>query len=167
MNDIDWLDDTVFASAGNDSQLYICRTDDMRPHYKLEGHTDDVTLIRWSPIHHKPDGSLARPRGKYLASVADDGRLIIWEMDKYPLQRSGSSTRSSAPSRSGSVSPMKHDAGEDYDFDTPDGGGGSKKEKMGKNVVVEWLVVDKSKDKRMVALEWSPEYNEKRMLIAA
>lgn len=101
-----------------------------------------------------------------MASIADDGKLIIWEMTTYPDRLSG--TKSAA----GSLSPSKHD-GEDYNFDADL----SKKEKERKRErekeketlrpVMEWLVVDGSKDKRMVALEWSPEYHEDRMLVAA
>jgi hypothetical protein len=102
-------------------------------------------------------------------------------MDVYPpfdpeAQRKANSLPVSAP---GSISP-KHDE-DDYNFDI--GSSRDKKKKrvekessdgededegpMMRHMVAKWLVVNKSQDKRMVALEWSPEYHKDRMLVAA
>lgn len=158
VNDVDWLDDTVFASAANDHKICIHRIDDRRPHYTFKAHTDDVTRIKWSPAPAPAPGpgsnqsqnqteTLSR---RYLASVSDDGRLMVWQMDRYPHLRGGTKS-------SGSVSPSKKDAAEDGD----DYFG------LEEHLVVKWQVVEASENKRMNALEWSPERADGRMLLAA
>lgn len=167
VNDVDWCDDMVFASGGNDHKICIFRIDEKWPHYTFDGHTDDVTCVKWSPSSSIPSSSSSPSPSssqRYLASVGDDGKLMVWQMDKYPQHR-----RDRDKKWSRSVSPVKRDrdtnnAGSDPDDDyfTGTGGGGDNK-----HLVVSWQVVEGSENKRMSALEWSPERTDGRMLLAA
>lgn len=153
MNDIDWLDDTVFASAGNDHKIFIWRVDDPREHPRAEfifkAHTDDVTLIKWAP----PSTSTTAAT-RYLASVADDGKLMVWQMPKYPESRVRDKDAAGVKG-SRSVSPLKHD-GDDYQFGA-----------MEEGLVIKWQVVDESENKRMNSLDWSNDRGDGRLLLAA
>lgn len=198
MNDVDWLDDYVFASGGNDKKMHICRADDRLPHFTYKEHyKDDVVLVRWSPRHTKfvldkensGAGSdygtnlstrtvLARERGKFLAAAADDGMMVVWRIEGYP-QRTG--TQSAAPSKSPSP-PHRHASNDEEEQVKQDEemeeevvveeknfnlGKHEKERAFAPKVIMEKLVVDKSKDRRMVALEWSQDYLDDRVLIAA
>lgn len=160
MNDVDWLDETVFASASNDHKILIWRADDSRdpprPEFIFKAHTDDVTLIKWAPSSstNGNDGVASR----YLASIADDGKLIVWQMPKYPESR----TRSKSTTKSSrSASPLKHGdgsggGGDDYQFGV-----------MEEGLVVKWQVVDQSENMRMNSLDWSKDRIDGRLLLAA
>lgn len=77
---------------------------------------------------------------------------MVWQMGRYPQ------ARGTTKSRSGSASPSKRDAnpedGDDY-FG------------LEEHLVVKWQVVEGSENKRMNALEWSPEREDGRVLLAA
>ncbi|OCF31255.1 hypothetical protein I316_07041 [Kwoniella heveanensis BCC8398] len=76
VNDVDWLDDEVFASGGNDHTIFVHRGSDKRPSFTLKGHTDDVTRLKWSPSSsNKPITS------RLLASVSDDGNCMVWRVN--------------------------------------------------------------------------------------
>ncbi|KAK8858393.1 hypothetical protein IAR55_002620 [Kwoniella newhampshirensis] len=146
VNDVDWLDDEVFASGGNDHTIFVHRATDKRPRFTFKGHTDDVTRIKWSPaLPNKPVSQ------RLLASVSDDGNCMIWRLPSYP-ERGGSR----------SLSPVKkNDSGEDDYFqnNTPVTGVD--------NCLHRLNVVSGSENKRMNTLEWSPSCEEGRMILAA
>ncbi|KAJ1817882.1 hypothetical protein LPJ75_001599 [Coemansia sp. RSA 2598] len=64
--DVDWQDNTTFASCAADRTIMIWRDGDPAPIRTLTGHKGDVNAIKW------------HPSGKYLASASDDGTLKIW-----------------------------------------------------------------------------------------
>jgi len=76
--DVDWRDDTSFASCSTDKDICVCKVGSQIPvrTYKggeeHEGHIDEVNAIKW-------DSS-----GNYLASCSDDKTVKIWgsEQDK-------------------------------------------------------------------------------------
>jgi transducin (beta)-like 1 len=151
VNCLDWLDDNVFASGGNDHKIFVHRIDDQRYHYVFEGHNEEVILVKWSPPHLHP---LPSSNQRYLASVADDGQLMIWQMPIYPLARYKSSSV-------GSASPLKREdrdstVGDDYQF-----------EAAAKHLVCKWQVVDEGTDQRLLALDWCKDKLEGKMLLAA
>lgn len=183
VNDIDWMDDSVFASAGNDHTIFIFRSNDRRPRFTLKGHTDDVTRVKWSPLQ---PGQSAHDR--LLASVADDGNLMIWRLPHYPDDASAHS-RSISPTRllttntntntnnstSTSVSTSGRDgdkkdkekekdigSDEDYFQDTTKG-------VLGIEHCIQRLQVvgGEVENKRMDVVEWSPFAKEGRMIVAA
>jgi WD40 repeat protein len=160
VNDVDWLDDNVFATAGNDHKICIYHSDNrQRPRYILKGHTDDVLSIKWSPPH-LPNSQ------RYLASIADDGQLLVWRLPEYPEAFDKKSTASTGTGAGGgSASPFKREregsgSGDDYQFDaTP------------KHLVCKWQVVDESEseNQRMCtnALGWSQDQVDGKVLLAA
>ncbi|XAO24807.1 hypothetical protein I312_103613 [Cryptococcus bacillisporus CA1280] len=105
VNDVDWLDDQVFASAGNDHAIHVHHGDDKRPRFTFRGHADDVTKIKWSPPH-----SSVKSAERLLASVSDDGYCMIWKLPYYPSAR-GTSASVGAGAGAGagarSLSPVK------------------------------------------------------------
>lgn len=86
---MDWLDDQVFASAGNDHAIHVHYADDKRPRFTFRGHTDDVTKIKWSPPNVKSGGGATE---RLLASVSDDGYCMIWKLPYYPSARDASAS---------------------------------------------------------------------------
>ena len=124
VNDVDWLDDDVFASGGNDHRIYVFRTSDKFVRYTFRGHTDDVTRVKWSPVPVPSASSLSTSTSStqtskanhLLASVSDDGYLMVWRMPSYPSERASTGT-GTATNTSRSVSPNKGGAG---------GGGGDR-----------------------------------------
>ncbi|KAJ2697151.1 hypothetical protein FB645_006003 [Coemansia sp. IMI 203386] len=64
--DVDWQDNSTFASCAADRTIMIWRDGDPTPLRTLTGHKGDVNAIKW------------HPSGKYLASASDDGTLKIW-----------------------------------------------------------------------------------------
>ncbi|KIR97673.1 hypothetical protein L804_04815, partial [Cryptococcus deuterogattii 2001/935-1] len=106
VNDVDWLDDEVFASAGNDHAIHVHYGDDKRPRFTFRGHTDDVTKIKWSPppLHSSIKSASGGARERLLASVSDDGYCMIWKLPYYPSAR-GASASVGAGARS--LSPVK------------------------------------------------------------
>lgn len=109
VNDVDWLDDQVFASAGNDHAIHVHYADDKRPRFTFRGHTDDVTKIKWSPPNVSArNGGGARER--LLASVSDDGYCMIWKLPYYPSPRGASASVGAGPGAgpgTRSLSPVK------------------------------------------------------------
>jgi len=73
--DVDWKDNTCFATCSTDRKVFVCelgKTDYLR---KFEGHEDEVNAIKWCP------------QGKLLASCSDDWTAKIWNMssERYQL----------------------------------------------------------------------------------
>ncbi|WVQ80620.1 hypothetical protein IAT38_002725 [Cryptococcus sp. DSM 104549] len=166
VNDVDWLDDHVFASAANDHNIRVFHAEDRRPRYTLKGHTDDVTRIRWSPlIPGKP------PAARLLASVSDDGNCMIWRLPAYPQPPAGApaAAREAAVAalavpggrgKSRSASPVKkHDSDEDDYFANANG--------KAEHCLHRMHVVSGSENKRMNTLEWSPVADGGKMILAA
>ncbi|WVQ96758.1 hypothetical protein IAU59_003865 [Kwoniella sp. CBS 9459] len=152
VNDVDWLDDEVFASGGNDHTIFVHRGNDKRPCFTLKGHTDDVTRVKWSPAKkNQPITS------RLLASVSDDGNCMVWRLPSYPEV---SSTRG-AGSRSISPAKAKEGSNEDDYFQngTPVPGVSHCLHRLN--------VVSGSENKRMNTLEWSPMCKQGRMILAA
>jgi WD40 repeat protein len=147
VNDVDWLDDEVFASGGNDHLIFVHRANDRRPRFTFKGHTDDVTRVQWSP----GTGS----QGRLLASASDDGTIMIWKLPNYPADR-GTVSRSMSPSKQ----PRDKDQAEDASqvVVSPDS-----------DFFVNRLVVvnGSTENKRMNTLEWSPACQDGRMIVAA
>ncbi|KAJ1841856.1 hypothetical protein H4S02_004465 [Coemansia sp. RSA 2611] len=68
--DADWLDNSTFATCGNDRTVRIWR--DGEPIKTLSGHSADINSIRWHPA------------GKFLASASDDGSVKVWSLAAEP-----------------------------------------------------------------------------------
>ncbi|KAJ1943287.1 hypothetical protein FBU59_002956, partial [Linderina macrospora] len=66
--DIDWHDNTTFASCSADKSILVWRINESSPVRSFLGHTGDVNSIKW------------HPSGKYLASSSDDGTVKVWSM---------------------------------------------------------------------------------------
>ena len=157
VNDVDWLDDDVFASGGNDHNVFVFRSNDKRPRYRFTGHTDDVTKLKWSPA--RPG---APPENRLLASVSDDGCCRIWRMPGYPDDR-GTTSRSASP-----IKPRDSDGDDYFDGGGMGGGVGGARFGMDKGFCLHTLeVVTGSENSRMDTVEWSPRCTEGRMILAA
>lgn len=177
VNDVDWLDDEVFASAGNDHTIHVHHGDDKRPRFTFRGHTDDVTRIKWSPL-----GAAER----LLASVSDDGNCMIWKLPFYPSARGKSASVGLGGTRS--LSPMKkmeppsdeddyfhqqpqpHPNPNSADSGTaPNARSNSTSAISIENCLHRLNVVSGSENKRMSMLEWMPvdDGARARMILAA
>lgn len=157
---MDWLDDNVFATAGNDQTIFIFHTSDKHIRYTLKGHTDDVTRIKWSPP--LPD---TPAENRLLASVSDDGFVLIWKLPNYPAERGRMGSRSASPSKTASTPgiPPVPTGKEDDDYFEKQG----KKGREGIEYCIARLCVVSAENKRLNTLEWSPACTEGRMLLAA
>jgi transducin (beta)-like 1 len=67
--DVDWKNDTTFASCSSDRTVHIYNIDANAPLKIYKGHKDEVNAVKWSPS------------GKYLASCSDDCTAKVWEVD--------------------------------------------------------------------------------------
>ncbi|KAF9575985.1 hypothetical protein EC968_000948 [Mortierella alpina] len=68
--DVDWLDNTTFATSSSDGKVYVCKVGNTEPLKVFEGHKDEVNAIRWDPL------------GELLASCSDDKTAKIWSMSQ-------------------------------------------------------------------------------------
>ncbi|KAJ2546234.1 hypothetical protein EV175_005678 [Coemansia sp. RSA 1933] len=68
--DVDWLDNTTFASCAADKSVIVWRDDgdNSAPVKTFTGHKSDVNTVKW------------HPGGKYLASASDDGSIKVWSL---------------------------------------------------------------------------------------
>jgi transducin (beta)-like 1 len=66
--DVDWRDDTSFATCSTDKMIFVCELGKTRPRKCFQGHTDEVNAIKWDPS------------GNLLASCSDDFTAKIWGM---------------------------------------------------------------------------------------
>jgi len=67
--DVDWKDDTTFASCSTDKTVHICRVGAERPLKTYTGHTDEVNAVKWDPS------------GNLLASCSDDCTAKVWDVN--------------------------------------------------------------------------------------
>ncbi|RXN12447.1 F-box-like WD repeat-containing TBL1X [Labeo rohita] len=61
--DVDWQNNTTFASCSTDMCIHVCRLGSERPLKTFQGHTNEVNAIKWDPS------------GMLLASCSDDMTL--------------------------------------------------------------------------------------------
>lgn len=66
--DVDWKDDTTFASCSTDKTVHICRVGHPRPLKTYTGHADEVNAVKWDPS------------GSLLASCSDDCTAKVWDV---------------------------------------------------------------------------------------
>ena len=64
--DVDWFNETTFASCSEDGSIAIWKIGDIKPINILTGHNSAVNKILWDPSK------------KYLASCSDDSTIRIW-----------------------------------------------------------------------------------------
>ena len=67
--DVDWKDNTTFASCSTDKTVHICRVGVSRPLKVYFGHSDEVNAVKWDPS------------GQLLASCSDDCTAKIWDVE--------------------------------------------------------------------------------------
>ncbi|XRB03054.1 transducin [Pycnococcus provasolii] len=67
--DVDWRDDTMFATCSTDKTIHVCRLGLNRPLRTFTGHKDEVNAIKWDPS------------GRLLASCSDDKTAKVWDTD--------------------------------------------------------------------------------------
>ncbi|CAB9518336.1 like/WD repeat-containing protein TBL1XR1 [Seminavis robusta] len=75
--DVDWRDDTTFASCSTDKTVNICKVGVSAPLKTYSGHTDEVNAVKWDPS------------GDLLASCSDDCTAKVWDVSgdrSAPLQ---------------------------------------------------------------------------------
>eukprot|EP01104_Vermistella_antarctica_P008141 TRINITY_DN2034_c0_g1_i1.p1 TRINITY_DN2034_c0_g1~~TRINITY_DN2034_c0_g1_i1.p1 ORF type:complete len:473 (+),score=103.54 TRINITY_DN2034_c0_g1_i1:283-1701(+) len=70
--DVDWRDNTSFATCSTDRMIYVCELGKSQPLAKFVGHNDEVNAIKWDPS------------GRLLASCSDDYTAKIWSLDQTP-----------------------------------------------------------------------------------
>lgn len=63
--DVDWRNNTMFASCSTDTTIHVCKLGEPRPVRSYSGHTDEVNCIKWDPS------------GRLLASCSDDGTAKV------------------------------------------------------------------------------------------
>eukprot|EP01134_Creolimax_fragrantissima_P005900 CFRG5900T1 len=68
--DLNWRNNTSFASCSADSNIYVCKLTETQPLMMFQGHTRDINSIKWDPS------------GTLLASCSDDCTAKIWSMKK-------------------------------------------------------------------------------------
>eukprot|EP01006_Ploeotia_vitrea_P054558 TRINITY_DN67900_c6_g1_i1.p1 TRINITY_DN67900_c6_g1~~TRINITY_DN67900_c6_g1_i1.p1 ORF type:complete len:526 (-),score=34.79 TRINITY_DN67900_c6_g1_i1:1237-2814(-) len=66
--DVDWKDNTTFATCSQDTTIVVSRLGDKTAVKKWVGHTKDVNAIQWAPT------------GTFLASCSDDNTCKIWSL---------------------------------------------------------------------------------------
>ncbi|XP_027059710.1 F-box-like/WD repeat-containing protein TBL1XR1-A [Pocillopora damicornis] len=64
--DVDWQNNTSFASCSTDKIIHVCKIGVEKPVKSFQGHTSEVNTIRWDPS------------GSFLASCSDDLSAKIW-----------------------------------------------------------------------------------------
>ena len=67
--DVDWKDQTTFATCSTDKTVHIYQVGGARPLKIYRGHTDEVNAVKWDPS------------GAYLASCSDDCTAKVWEVN--------------------------------------------------------------------------------------
>jgi len=66
--DVDWKDDSSFASCSTDKLIFVCEVGKNKPIKCFQGHSDEVNAIKWDPT------------GTLLASCSDDYTAKIWNI---------------------------------------------------------------------------------------
>jgi len=64
--DIDWRNETQFASVSTDPAVLVCALGSATPLKRFVGHEREVTCVRWSPS------------GRLLATGSDDASVKVW-----------------------------------------------------------------------------------------
>lgn len=52
--DVDWRNNTSFATCSTDKMIYVCKLGDTQPLKVFEGHRDEVNAIKWDPTGGSP-----------------------------------------------------------------------------------------------------------------
>eukprot|EP01103_Thecamoeba_quadrilineata_P015470 TRINITY_DN4901_c0_g1_i1.p1 TRINITY_DN4901_c0_g1~~TRINITY_DN4901_c0_g1_i1.p1 ORF type:complete len:483 (-),score=71.86 TRINITY_DN4901_c0_g1_i1:152-1444(-) len=68
--DVDWRNNTSFATCSTDNMIYVCELGKNKPIKGFAGHSDEVNAIKWDP------------QGNLLASCSDDATSKIWKIDQ-------------------------------------------------------------------------------------
>mmetsp|Transcript_32290 Transcript_32290/g.91545 ORF Transcript_32290/g.91545 Transcript_32290/m.91545 type:complete len:497 (+) Transcript_32290:351-1841(+) len=66
--DVDWRNNTSFASCSTDRLIYVCELGKQKALKQFKGHRDEVNAIKWDPT------------GMLLASCSDDFTAKIWSL---------------------------------------------------------------------------------------
>ncbi|KAK9053932.1 hypothetical protein SSX86_025007 [Deinandra increscens subsp. villosa] len=66
--DVDWRNNTSFATCSTDNMIYVCKVGENRPVKTFAGHNGEVNAIKWDPT------------GSLLASCSDDSTAKIWSL---------------------------------------------------------------------------------------
>ncbi|KAK5583816.1 hypothetical protein RB653_005418 [Dictyostelium firmibasis] len=66
--DIDWRNNSQFATCSTDKMIYVCEIGKDKPIMNFQGHQDEINAIKWDPT------------GNLLASCSDDFTAKIWSM---------------------------------------------------------------------------------------
>ncbi|THV01436.1 WD40 repeat-like protein [Dendrothele bispora CBS 962.96] len=72
--DVDWINDTTFASCGADKFIHILSVDQENPIKTFSGHKDEINQIK------------VNPTGTRLASCSDDTTTRIWDVSNISNQ---------------------------------------------------------------------------------
>ncbi|KAN0100425.1 WD40-repeat-containing domain protein [Tylopilus felleus] len=67
--DVDWIDDSTFASGGSDRVVHIVSLNGMKPIQTLKGHEGELNMLKCNP---------SRTR---LATCSDDATARIWNIE--------------------------------------------------------------------------------------
>ncbi|GAA5886682.1 hypothetical protein JCM5296_005369 [Sporobolomyces johnsonii] len=70
--DVDWNDDSTFASASMDKTVHLFSTSRASPVHRFRGHRDEVNVVKFSPC------------GTLVASCSDDHTVRIWSLRNLP-----------------------------------------------------------------------------------
>ncbi|TPX35648.1 hypothetical protein SmJEL517_g01965 [Synchytrium microbalum] len=68
--DVDWKDDTTFATSSADHTIFVCQLGMLEPLQQFRGHDMDVSSIKWDPTY------------TYLASGSEDKTAKVWHIDQ-------------------------------------------------------------------------------------
>jgi transducin (beta)-like 1 len=66
--DVDWRNNTSFASCGSDGLIHVCKLGDIIPFHTFTGHKSSVNCIRWDPT------------ATLLCSCSDDQSVKVWNL---------------------------------------------------------------------------------------
>lgn len=64
--DVDWCNNTTFASCSTDKMIYMCSINNNNPVQTYEGHRDEINCLQFDPS------------GTLLASCSDDFTAKVW-----------------------------------------------------------------------------------------
>jgi transducin (beta)-like 1 len=68
--DVDWRDNSTFATCSTDRNIYVCEVGKFTPVRCMKGHIHEVNAIKWDPS------------GRLLASCSDDATAKLWSITK-------------------------------------------------------------------------------------
>ena len=71
--DVDWRNNTSFASCSTDQVIHVCELGKLQPVRTYQGHTNEVNAIKWDPS------------GNLLASCSDDMTLKVRTLHNHAL----------------------------------------------------------------------------------